>query len=158
MAGDDSPLTRSSSQIARESDQRATENDLAKRHHEAWFNKFINDISKLEDDLTNYAAWMYVIRDVCKKQSCLTALTENPILTDKLAINNSKNVNLLITHSISEYIRHFLIKKGVFDTYTSIQTYRPKNNEQRVYILKDISKVDSSNPKAYVQAFRVIKS
>lgn len=83
---------------------------------------------------------MYAIKDVCKKQICLSALTEHPSPTEKLAINIAKNVNLLMSHRISEYIRHFLVKDGVFDTYTTIQAYRPKNNEQRVSIFKGVSK------------------
>lgn len=98
--------------------------------------QFQSDLTKLDDELTNYSAWMYSIEDVCKKRICLEALSTMPEMDDKLAINHSKNVNLLMSHSISKYIRHFLVKDNAQATYDSIQSYRPKNSEQCVRILK----------------------
>lgn len=68
MAGDDQSITRSNSQIAKNDiNQRAATNDLAKRFHKEYFSKFSKGIPKLDDELSNYAAWMYVIQDVFKK-------------------------------------------------------------------------------------------
>lgn len=61
MARDDQPITRSNSQITTDINQRAAANDLAKRAHEVWLSKFIMNIPKLNDELTNYALWMYAI-------------------------------------------------------------------------------------------------
>lgn len=92
------------------------------------------------------------------KQNCLIVLSADRVLSDKLANNNSKKINLRMTHSMSKYICHFIAKDNPSATYESIQTYLPRNNEQCVPIFKEISDLYSTNLKDYVQKIITIQS
>jgi len=71
-------VTRTAAQIASDLSDRASANELAKKQNEVWFNKFLKDMPELDDELDNYATWIYKIKDVCKKQNCANTLLNPP--------------------------------------------------------------------------------
>lgn len=151
-------VTRTTAQIAADISNRATANELAKKENEVWFNKFLKDMPELDDELNNYAVWIYSIKDVCKKQNCIKALQQLPEQEHKLDENDSKNINMLMTHTMNEHIRPFMVKENAFLTYECMQTYRPKGNEQRVDILAGVKDIDYSDLKAYVHDMRALQA
>lgn len=102
---------------------------------------------------------MYGIKDVCKtKQNCSNALLSAPIVYRKLSENDFENVNLLMTHTMNDHIRPFLIKTNAFETYTCTQTYLPQGSEQRVDILESIKTIASTDIEKYVHGTKAIKA
>lgn len=79
---------------------------------------------------------------------CTTALTKVPSLNKKLTTNKSKNVNLLMTHTMHENVRPFFLRDNVCETYLSIQQFRPKNDEQRVIVLAKTDEIGSARHQA----------
>lgn len=106
----DPPETRNAAQIAADFSAKATANEIATKENSAWFNNFVKDIPTLDRRPTNYPDWIYAIRDVCHKQTCSALLSINASTSTKLEINNSKNVNMLMMHTIHENARPFLLK------------------------------------------------
>ena len=151
-------VTRTAAQIASDLAERAAANELAKKQNDVWFNKFLKDMPQLDDELSNYSVWIYSINDVCKKQNCTNSLLQPPSPNDKLASNDSKNVNMLITHTMDECIRPFMVKTNAYETYACIQTYRPQKNEQRVEILEKVKTIDPSNMKTYVREMKTLQA
>lgn len=131
---------------------RANASEKAKHAHETWFTKFRSDTPILEYDIFNYAAWILSIEDVCKKLGCMDVFQRAPYSGDKLAINDSKNVNLLMTHSMHTDSRNFMVQSNAYETYNCMQQFRPKSNEQRLNILKDVSYLDPLHISKYVLA------
>lgn len=112
----------------------------------------------MDDELTNYDVWMFNIQDVCNKQNWCNVLISATNVTDKLEVNNSKNITLLMNHTMNERIRHFVLKDDAFTTYISSQAYRPKGNEQNVEILECVQTISSADMKLYVQWRRSIQT
>ena len=79
---------------------------------------------ELDGELNNYSVWIYSIKDVCKNQNCANALLNSPGASDKLATNDSKNVNMLMTHTMHESTRPFMVTTDAHESYAYIQTYR----------------------------------
>ena len=79
-------------------------------------------------------------------------------MNNKLDINNSKNINLLMSHSISDNVKVYVVKKTAYETFSAIDSIRPKPNEQRVAILEQVSKLDASDIKEYVRKVQTIQT
>lgn len=65
-----------------------------------------------------------------------------------------------MTHSMNEDARPFLLKSNAYETYISIQTFRPLNvifDEQRVTILTKLAELDPIDIKQYVQDIQIIQ-
>lgn len=150
--------TRADSEKAVELANRAQATELAKEPNEVWFNKFIKDAPELDDELTNYDVWMFNFQDVCSKQNCSNVFLAAFIETDKLDINNSKNINTLMTHTMNERIRPFILQEDDFSTYICLEAYMPKGNELRVEILDSVQSIGFTDTKLYVQGMRSIQS
>lgn len=99
---------------------------------------------------------MYIILDICSKQFCPKALEHDPASEDKLSLNTSKNVNLLMKHSMSKRIRPFIIKPNAYLTYEYLLTYRSHGVKQKKQILDGLHAIDSNDPKVYVHEMRVL--
>ena len=95
--------TRSAAELS----AKAAANEQAKKENELWFSKFVKDIPELDKMLENYSPWFYAIKDVRHKKMCTSALTRVPSINNKRKMNNSKNVNLLMTHTMHENVRPF---------------------------------------------------
>lgn len=139
--------TRSDSDKAEEFANRAQASEQANKKNEVWFKKFIKDIPELDDDLTNYDVRMFNIQVVCKKQlacfeNCSNVFLTAPTAADKLNTNNSKNINMLMTHTMNERICPYILKDKPFSTFVCLQTYGPNGNEQRVEILDNVQSID----------------
>ena len=78
--------------------------EQAKKENIIWLSIY-KDVPMLDDRLTNFSAWQMAIKDVCDKQNCLNILEAEARLHNKLDSNNSKNVNLLMSHSISDNVK-----------------------------------------------------
>lgn len=71
---------------------------------------------------------------------------------------NSKNINMLMTHTMNKRIRLFVLKDDAFNTYSFLQDYRTKGNEQSVEILDSVQTIISVDMKLYVQRMRSIQA
>lgn len=78
---------------------------------------------------------MFNIQDVCSKQNYFNIFLAAPVVTEKLDVNNSKNINMLMTHTMNERICPFILKDDAHLTYISLQAYRPKemNNASKYW-------------------------
>ena len=116
--------------------------EQAKKENFLWFASY-KDISQLDERLTNFSTWQMAIKTACEEQNCIDILESAPKGTDKLGLNNCKNVNLIIAHSIHEDIKIFVLNKTARASFKAIYKLRPKPNEQSVQILAKVSRMDS---------------
>lgn len=100
---------------------------------------------------------MYGIKDVSKK-NCADVLVKAQIVNDKLSEKNSKNVNMLMTHTINEHIRPFIVQANAFETYAGMKKYLLQYSERRVDILEAIKTITSTDMTAYVHDMRAIQA
>ena len=84
--------------------------EQAKKENLIWFSNY-KDIQTLDNPLTNFSAWQMAIKNVCDKQNCLSILESEARMHNKLDINNSKNINLLMSHLISDNVKVYVVKK-----------------------------------------------
>ena len=130
--------------------------EQAKKENLLWFASY-KDIPKLDERLKTFSSWELAIKTACEKQNCLDILENAPQTNDKLAINNCKNVNLLIAHSIDEDLKIYVLKKSATGSYQSIYKLRPKPKEQRVNILAKVPKIDSTDIEDYVRQMQRVQ-
>ena len=122
--------TRNMSSTAAEIRTRVDLTEQAKNKKLLWFASY-KEIPKLDERLKNFSTWQMAIKTACKKQNCLDILETAPHTNDKLGLNNCKNVNLLIAHSIDDDISKFMYSRkqqaNLFRTSTSWGR-KPTNN------------------------------
>ena len=101
--------TRTMAATSAEIKARVDATEQAKKENLIWFSNY-KDVPTLDDRLTNFSAWQMAIKDVCDKQNCLEFLESEARINNKLDINNSKNINLLMSHSICDNVRVYVVK------------------------------------------------
>lgn len=124
--------------------------EQAKKKILLWFASY-KEIPKLDERLTNFSTWRMAIKSSCEKQNCLKLLANESHLNDKLGLNNCKNVNMLIAHSIDEDIKMYVLKKTACGLFQATYNLRLKSNKQQVTVLDKVSRIDSIDISDYVR-------
>lgn len=121
--------TRNTAVVNADIKARVDVNEQAKKEKLLWFASF-KEIPKLDDRIANFSTWQMAIKSACEKQNCLNLLKSEPHLNDKLGMNNCKNVNMLIAHSIDEDTKMDVLKKSMrlVPSHLQCTTYTQRTN------------------------------
>lgn len=106
--------------------------------------------------MTNFDAWIVHLIEVATEKKCLNMPTEEPG-NNQIRKNHDKNIQMFFNKTICESLKNVSLDSNELDTYNMLISIKPDCNLKRLEILKDVSKVVSSDITEYVIIMQTIQ-